>query len=163
MYSINILISKKKTFYEVYRMRIQFDFFWKNVFLFWKKNADASQLVFVGVGLPLIYFNPNTMSNPEAGEETEPAAAEFIKGTTKNNYRIAESVVKRWMQLQLKSWDWFIPSFQQLAPLIYGLVGNISGNFHTTGSLPEIRWSWCTLDLQKLAKWSVVVDFLMVG
>lgn len=42
-----------------------------------------------------MYFNPNTMSNPEAGEETEPAAAEFIKGTTKNNYRIAESVVKR--------------------------------------------------------------------
>lgn len=76
----------------------------KKVFLFWKKNADASQLVFVGVGLPLICFNPNTLSNPEAGEENEPAAAEFIKGTTKNNYRIAESVVRRWVQLQLKPW-----------------------------------------------------------
>lgn len=120
----------------------KFDFFWKNVFVLKEKcRRIPATVVFNGVGLPLMYFNPNTMSNPEAGEETEPAAAEFIKGTTKNNYRIAESVVKRWMQLQLKSWDWFIPSFQQLVPLIYGLVGNISGNFHTTGILEVFQRS----------------------
>lgn len=68
----------------------KFDFFEKCVFVLKEKCRRIP-----AVGLRLIYFNPNTMSNPEAGEETEPAAAEFIKGTTKNNDRIAESVVKR--------------------------------------------------------------------
>ena len=68
----------------------KFDFFEKSVFVLKEKCRRTPT-----VGLPLICFNPSTMSNSEAGEENEPAAAEFIKGTTKSNYRIAESVVKR--------------------------------------------------------------------